>query len=93
MTFNWSDEKNALLKQTRGISFEEIVIAIEEGHVVDVVRNTKRYPDQQVYLVAWRSYIYAVPFVRNSEKEEIFLKMIYPSRKYTKRYRFPERER
>ena len=93
MTFNWSDEKNALLKRTRGISFEEIVIAIEGGHVVDVVQNTKRYPHQRVYLIAWRDYIYAVPFVRDLDNEEIFLKTIYPSRKYTKQYRFPEEER
>lgn len=94
MTFNWNDEKNELLKQTRGISFEEIVIAIEEGHVVDVVRhqNRDRYPHQQIYLVACRDYIYAVPFVRDVEKREIFLKTIYPSRKYTKQYRSSEED-
>lgn len=94
VTFNWSDQKNELLKQTRGISFEEIVIAIEEGNIFDVVThpNAERYPQQQIYLVVCRHYVYAVPFVRDISKEEIFLKTIYPSRKYTKRYRSPEEE-
>jgi len=31
MTFNWDNAKNHVLKKERGISFEEIVIAIEAG--------------------------------------------------------------
>jgi len=30
-----------------------------------------------------RDYIYAVPFLKNPQNEEIILKPIYPSRKYT----------
>jgi len=88
MTFNWDDEKNELLKRIREISFEEIVIAIEDGNVVDVVRHhdKDRYSNQRIYLVAYRNYIYAVPFVQDMTKKEIFLKTIYPSRRYTKQY-------
>jgi uncharacterized DUF497 family protein len=45
VTFNWDDEKNHLLKRTRNIGFEDIVVAIREGDLVDVVEhpNTERY--------------------------------------------------
>lgn len=88
MTFNWDPEKNTLLKRTRGISFEEIVVAIEDGDVLDVLShpNQERYGSQQVYLVEYLDYVFVVPFVRNELRDEIVLKTIYPSRKYTKRY-------
>ena len=88
MTFNWSDEKNRQLKRTRGISFEEIVLCIHEGKVVTVLEhpNRARYPNQYLYLVEHKKYIYVVPFVENESAEEIVLKTIYPSRHYTKRY-------
>lgn len=88
MTFNWNEEKNEALKQTRNISFEEIVIAIDDGMVVDVLHhpNQDRYPGQRIYLVEYRDYIYAVPHVRDETKNEIFLKTIFPTRRYTKIY-------
>lgn len=88
MTFNWDDGKNQLLKRTRSIGFEDIVVAIQEGDLMDVVEhpNKHRYPNQKIYLVAYQNYVYAVPFVRNVETSEIFLKPIFPSRRYTKLY-------
>jgi hypothetical protein len=91
VTFDWDDEKNRLLKRSRGNGFEDIIVAIEEGNLVDVLQhpNVARYPHQQIYLIAYRNYVYAVPFVRNSETEEVFLKTIFPSRRYTKLYLRP----
>ena len=88
MIFNWDDEKNLLLRASRGVSFEQIVAAIEDGGVVDVLRhpNQEKYRNQKIYLVELRDYIYAVPFLKDPENEEIILKTIYPSRKYTKLY-------
>ena len=88
VTFDWDDAKNELLKRTRGVSFEEIVIAIDGGNVVDVLDhpNPGRYANQQVYLVRHRDYVFVVPFVRGPSADEITLKTIYPSRKYTRRY-------
>ena len=88
MTFNWDDEKNQLLKRTRGIGFEDIIIAIHEGELMDIVDhpNKHRYPNQRIYLVACHNYIYAVPFVHSEKTDEIFLKTIFPSRRYTKFY-------
>lgn len=88
MTFSWDDGKSQLLKQTRGIGFEDIVVGIQEGDLLDVVEhpNKDRYPNQRIYLVAYQNYVYAVPFVANVETNEISLKTIFPSRRYTKFY-------
>jgi uncharacterized DUF497 family protein len=89
VTFNWNDEKNDILKRTRNISFEEIVIAIEDGCVMDIVRhqNTDRYPNQRIYLIDYRDHIWAVPHIVDRDNGVVFLKTIYPSRKLTKQFR------
>lgn len=88
MTFDWDEEKNSKLKAERNISFEEIILCINENRIVDVIKNpnSENYPNQHMYLVNYDNYIYVVPFIENKEKEEIFLKTIFPSRFYTKKY-------
>ena len=85
-TFSWNPEKNEQLKADRGISFEEVVLAIESGGLLDVVEhpNPGRYPNQGVYVVAVGSYVYLVPHVE--EADYVFLKTIFPSRKATREY-------
>lgn len=84
--FDWNEEKNKLLKKERGISFEEIKVAAEEGGILDNYDhpNQKRYPGQKIMAVEINDYVYLVPYVRNEEK--VFLKTIIPSRKATKKY-------
>lgn len=84
--FRWDPEKNERLKAGRGISFEEIVLAIEEGGLKDflVHPNQKRYRGQVVLVVAYRDYVFLVPSVE--EAEHYFLKTIIPSRKATRDY-------
>lgn len=88
MVFNWDNEKNQWLKKERNISFEQVLIAIESGDIVDILEhpNKKRFTNQILILVAINDYVYAVPAVENNNDEEYFLKTIYPSRKYTERY-------
>jgi uncharacterized DUF497 family protein len=88
MTFDWNDEKNEQLKEKRSISFEEIVLCISEGKVVDVLQhpNSERYPDQKLYLINLNNYIYVVPYVKHEKEDVVFLKTIFPSRIYTKKY-------
>lgn len=87
MNYQWNEEKNSLLKAERGIGFEDIVTAIMEGSIVDIIRhpNTEKYPDQMIYIVEVLEYIYMVPYVRNDQ--EIFFKTIIPSRKMKKIYK------
>jgi len=83
---NWSHEKNEVLKKTRGISFEEIVFCIENELMFDIIEhpNQEKYKGQKIYVVPFSDYVYLVPFVES--EYEIYLKTIYPSRKYTKLY-------
>jgi uncharacterized DUF497 family protein len=90
-TFRWNPQKNDHLKADRGVSFEDVVLAIESGGLLDVVEhpNAKRYPNQGVYVVAIASYVYLVPHVE--EPEYVFLKTIIPSRKATRDYGMREK--
>jgi len=86
MKFVFDEEKNLRLKAERGVSFEEIVEAIEANKVIRVFKhhNTEKYPLQRIMLVEIRGYIWQVPFL---EKGDFFiLKTAYPSRKATARY-------
>ncbi len=83
--YDWNDEKNELLKRLRGVSFEQVVLAIASGDLVDRLKhpNSEKYPHQMVFLVKIEDYIYSVPFVEDDEK--MFLKTIIPNRKATKK--------
>ena len=86
--FDWNLQKNEKLKQERGVSFEEIIMAIEEGGIIDIVEHShqKKYPHQKIFIVDIGHYAYLVPFIE--DKEKIFLKTIIPSRQATKKYIF-----
>ncbi len=86
-TYNWDIEKNELLKNERGISFEEVIFHIQKGDELDIYPhpNQERYPNQKISVVAVNDYAYLVPYVEETE-DEIFLKTIIPSRKATKKY-------
>jgi hypothetical protein len=79
-------EKNEKLKAGRGIGFEQVVLHIERGDLIDVVKhlNQSKYPNQQMLIVKIKKYVYLVPFIE--EEEGKFLKTIIPSRKATREY-------
>lgn len=86
--FEFNHEKNAVLLQERGISFEQVIALIEqEGYVLNIQDhpNQSKYPNQKIYVVEIDGYCYLVPCVIN--KDKVFLKTIIPSRKATKEYR------
>lgn len=84
--FRWNHDKNELLKKERGISFEEIVLAIEADGLLDELqhRNAEKYPHQLILVVALDGYVYLVPYVE--EPNYYFLKTVIPSRKATRHY-------
>ena len=84
--YNFNPQKNRELIELRGISFEEIISVLESKGPLDVIKhpNNKKYSHQKMYVVELHGYVYLVPFVE--EKNEIFLKTIFPSRKATKKY-------
>ena len=91
-TFRWSPQENELLKTCRGVSFEDVVLAIETGGLLDIVEhpNSTRYPNQGVFIVAMSSYVYLVLHVE--EADYVFLKTIIPSRKATRDYEMSGRK-
>jgi len=84
--YDWNDEKNEFLKNLRGVSFEQVVLAIVSGDLVNRLKhpNPEKYPNQRVFLVKIEGYIYSVPYIEDDEK--IFLKTIIPNSKATKKH-------
>jgi hypothetical protein len=87
VAYEYSAVKNQLLIKERRISFEEIVAALDNGQLLDIVEqpNPNKYPNQKMFVVQINNYAYLVPFVKNDEGT-VFLKTIFPSRKATKQY-------
>lgn len=84
--FRWNHDKNEVLKKDRGISFEEIVLAIEADGLLDELHhpNPEKYPNQSILVVSLDGYVYLVPYVE--ETDYFFLKTVIPSRKATREY-------
>ncbi len=84
--FNWNNEKNELLKNDRGVSFEEVIYHIKNAGLLarEDHPNREKYKEQKLFIVKIENYVYLVPYVET--KKEIFLKTIIPSRKATKEY-------
>ena len=84
IVFRWDLQKNALLTRERGLSFEQIVLAVEGGDLLQVIAhpNPARYPNQKIMVVAMDGYAFLVLFVQ--EEDGYFLKTIIPSCKATR---------
>lgn len=84
----WDISKAKVLKNdvTRGnVSFEDCVIAIEEGRILDDIKNpSEQYSLQRMFVLEINHYAYIVPYIENDE--HIFLKTCFPSRKHTAIY-------
>ncbi|MGH9476676.1 MAG: hypothetical protein ACRD1C_10115 [Terriglobales bacterium] len=85
--FAWDSDKDARLRATRGIGFEEIVFQMESGNLIEILEHpqAERYPGQRVFVVWCRDYAYLVLFVKSDEVA--LLKTIIPSRRVTRRIR------
>ncbi|MGB1227211.1 MAG: DUF4258 domain-containing protein [Poseidonibacter sp.] len=88
-TIRYSLEKNELLKEQRNISFEDVILALESGKLLDDIEhpNKEKYPNQNIFiiLIEIKNYVYLVPYVE--DKTSIFLKTIIPSRQMNKKYK------
>lgn len=79
----WNEEKNKQLQIERNLSFEMVVVAIEQGKIMDIIPNpSKHHPHQNVFVVGIDDYLVLVPFIE--DKEKIFLKTAFRSRKLMK---------
>jgi hypothetical protein len=71
----WDPEKSARLKRERGVSFEEIVLA----EWLCLLKNPVR-KHQRLLVFRHQGYVWVAPCVISNG--EIFLKTMFPSRKY-----------
>ena len=83
---DWNIEKNEKLKFERDIGFEDVVLAIDNNCILDIIqhKNIKKYPNQKIFIVKINNYAFLIPFIEDEDK--IFLKTIIPSRQATKKY-------
>ncbi len=85
---NWDSDKADKLRNDRQrgkVGFEECVIAIEDGRVLDDLPHpSQSYAHQRLPVLNINDYAYVVPYVEN--EDEIFLKTVFPSRKHTMIY-------
>ena len=85
--FDFSKEENLILKETRKISFEDVIEAVKKGKILaDLEHAGKKYSGQRLLIIQIKKYVYVVPYIINIKAKKIFLKTIYPSRKLTKKY-------
>lgn len=86
MRLDWDNKKSNWLKIERGICFEDIAVALEQGGLVDLKDHPQqnKYPNQKIMVISWAEYIYLVPCVEM--KDGYFLKTIFPSRKAKRDY-------
>ena len=81
-------KKNKLLKEQRDISFEDVILALESGKLLDDIKhpNKEKYSNQNIFiiLIEIKNYVHLVPYVE--DEDSIFLKTIIPSRQMNKKY-------
>jgi uncharacterized DUF497 family protein len=82
----WDEEKNQRLLDERGIGFEDVLEAIESGRILadEAHPNPSRYGHQRLLIVEISGYACVVPYVQEGNRR--FLKTIYRSRIYQKKY-------
>ena len=87
LQYEFSADKNQQLIKERRVGFEDVIVALANGKLLDTIShfNIAKYPNQEIYIIDINEYVYLVPFVRK-DKQTVFLKTIFPSRKLTKKY-------
>ena len=70
VTYSWNKEKNILLKKTRNVSFEQMVMHIENGDLLDIIKhpNSEKYSNQKILVINVNNYIYTVPFLEKNDE-------------------------
>ncbi len=84
--YRWNEDKNSILKSTRGFSFNDAVKVMSKEGVLDNYKhpNAEKYPNQYIYVIALGGYMHYIPYVIDGD--DIFLKNIIPSRQLQKKY-------
>ena len=85
---SWNEEKNRQLKAERGLAFEDVVAAIENGLVLADIRHpSEDRAHQRILVVNIGGYACGVPYIRHGDI--MFLKTIYRNRDFQRTYMRP----
>ena len=76
----WNNLKNRKLKDIRGVSFEDIL----SSKFIGLFEHPKR-KHQFLLIYEYENYVWVVPCI--IKKDSIFLKTLYPSRKFSRLYK------
>lgn len=86
LNFFWNYDKNQKLLLERNVDFDNVIDAIAEGNLLDILKSDKpKYQHQHILVVLIKDYVYYIPFVEH--KNAVFFKTIIPSRKLNKKYK------
>lgn len=82
MEFIYDEEKNNLLFETRGLSFEQAIeIIARDGVLLDFQHpNSKLYPNQRIMVISIDNYPHCIPYVIDGET--YVLKTIFKDRRF-----------
>ena len=84
MKIIWDNQKAEKLLRGRDISIEAIADLLMRNEFLEILENPK-HPDQMMFIVSYKKYTHAVPFIINTEGR-VVLKTVYPSRKHHKHF-------
>ena len=86
MKITWNEDKNIELERLRGLNFEMVLAAIDDGRILadEQHSNIKNYGHQRILILDIDGYAVTVPYVVSSN--EIFLKIMFRDRKMQRRY-------
>lgn len=85
--FDYSREKDLILKETRNVNFKDVIEAYKKGKKLANLKNrNERYANQRLLVVNIARYAFVAPYVIDENRKRVFLKTVYPSRKFTKKY-------
>lgn len=85
---DFDPEKNAWLRDRRGVCFDDMIPLIAEKNWLDIVQhpNQEKYPGQMLLIAALGGECYVIPFEIDDEGKRVILRTVYPSRKARKHY-------
>jgi len=80
--FEWDEKKNREVQQERGVTFQDVVDAVEDNRVLFFGKDKRqdKYPGQYLLVVEINNYPWVVPCEFRGDKLRLIT--IYPSRKY-----------
>ena len=81
--WGWKPEKNVKLQSMGRPSFEEVLLALEEGGYRDILQNPN-YPDRMLLIVMINDYAHVVSFKVTLKLNIMFT--VFPSRAYQKKH-------